>query len=436
MKKRVRVFLACSFHEKDHEVVEKVEKLLSSRKYNFEVRTAKSPQARGISDKITSLIDWADLTVGLFTKRTEAPAGESVSYVVSECSYALGRYKNNPNKGVYGIVEDGVIRAKLGIPTAAGAEYPGFNRKEFLSKGSRKLEEYFADLYGRFTNLPPSANKYFRQREFRKTIEIYRSGCGVFKNTYTIVVHNPEAILERGNRVQHTIWIPNQSESSFPPFEEMVSTRIPERLTRPVFSSIFLRRGKKAADPKPMKVYLGDQDDKSIRFDLEFPLREVKNNDILHFQYLWSMPGIFHPYEELLGEDAYEEVALRTTYGEIGKARLRVRFERETLQGAVSPPIFSKEPFIQYSITQDENGITTGPEEVSAYRQDATWETFESTRRKLGQAMIMRWRPVSKKNLEKHLDASRFSKVLKARTEKRATGPHRVETEQEQESGS
>jgi hypothetical protein len=405
---KVKIFLACSFAPDDQDLVGHMQRLLTSKRFNFEVRTARSPEARGIGDKISELIDWADVTLGLFSRRFRDPdTGDWLPpfYVVSECSYALGRYLGNEAKGVYGLVEEGIKHSNLGLPTAAGAELPSFNRSEI--GGDRLpplLEAYFFDLNHRYGSQRASGPQAFlRQRQVLKTVEVYRSGCGVFKSTVEIFVSNPAQIAEQGNRVQHTIWLP---QGQFPPFAEMTATSIRERTLRPIFSSVFIARGGKRL-PQPMRAHLVNQEDRLITFQLEFPFK-VKNNDVLTYHYLWSMPGAFHRFEEELGsEDAYDQVSLRVPFGKIGTARLRLKFERETVQG-FSPPLFSKEPFVQFSISDTEQGLLLEPTAVSSLYEDATWEVYEWSSESLAHALVMRWRPVSRSTLNEVVEKSRF----------------------------
>src|SRR5574341_1232742 len=113
---RLKVFVSHSFDEGDQAVIEKLLSIIQQRKFNFEVRTARNPEPRRFGSKIEDWVDWADVTFGLFTRKYRDPNTNwwlPPPYVISECSYALGRYRDLESKGVHGVVEEGIRHQDL-----------------------------------------------------------------------------------------------------------------------------------------------------------------------------------------------------------------------------------------------------------------------------------------------------------------------------------
>jgi hypothetical protein len=237
---------------------------------------------------------------------------------------------------------------------------------------------------------------------------VYRDGTGLYKNTVTLSVQDARWFKEHQNGLEHEIWIPN-GITKMPSFEAMGTTPITERHQKPVFSCHFISRNKSQIE-QPMKVHLLRQSDYSIRFRAEFPF-DVKDNDILTYQYLWGTPTAFRVFEEeLRSPNDYDEVAIRASHGSIGAAELRVKFERENIQG-LTPTLFSKEPFVLFSYSRDEQGMLWEPEPVTRIESDSLYITYERFLDNLDEAMIMRWRPISRAHFERDMSAARFLKI-------------------------
>jgi hypothetical protein len=109
---KLRVFVSHSFEDRDREFVDHVLTLLKQRKFHFDVRTARPAEGGPFPDKIEGQIEWADITFGLFTQKFADETGHPLPppYVISECSYALGRYRDVERKAVHGFVEKGKLR--------------------------------------------------------------------------------------------------------------------------------------------------------------------------------------------------------------------------------------------------------------------------------------------------------------------------------------
>lgn len=413
MTPKLRVFLAHSFAESDREFVDRFKAFLQQRRFQLDVRTAESPQPRPFGKKIGDLIDWADVTIGLFSRRYRDPDTERwlpTPYVVSECSYALGRYKEIDGKGVYGFVEKGLRHSDLGLPTAGGEEFPVFKREDFKAGAPpAELGQYVSRLSGSYLKATGTEPKrYYKQKSLRKTVTVYRNGRGYFKNTATFIVQNARLFKSHGNGIEHSLWVPNKP-AQLPDFEVMADTPLTKRLAAPVFSCAFLARGNRRME-QPMTLELLEQNSNTIRFRAIFPF-PVKDNDILTYQYVWGVPNMFRAFEEEMeGDNDYDEVGVRTTHGEIGNVELRVKFEREAVRGR-RPTLFSKEPFVVFSYTPKEDGILSEPESVGKIERNADYEIYERTVNELHGAMLIRWRPVSKATMERELGAAGIPKA-------------------------
>src|SRR5262249_36298444 len=151
-----------SFDPADEALVQKILTLMSNRRFNFEVRTAQEHEAQPFSDKIQGLIDWADVTFGIFTKKFTAESGRVLPppYIISECSFALGRYRDHHRKTVHGIVENPIKHENIGLNVAKGDEYPVFDREDVLNNDTSALEGYFRDLHSRHLERANRRPKY------------------------------------------------------------------------------------------------------------------------------------------------------------------------------------------------------------------------------------------------------------------------------------
>jgi len=407
MPDKLRVFVSHSFEDCDREFVDQVLALLKQRRFHFDVRTALPAEGGPFPEKIEGQIDWADITFGVFTKKFADEAGHAVPppYVISECSYALGRYKDVERKAVHGIVERGINHAHLGLPTGNGAEFPTFTREQVINGETALLEHYLTDLYHRYGGQGQGRPHPYRQRYLKKTVEIYRTGLGVFKNTVTMAVSDADFIRKRGNYFDHSIWLPSDC-AVFPPFQRMLETPISQRLQNPMFYCRFIKLGKVAME-EPLKVESVSQRDRHIAFRVYMPLN-VKSNDLVTYNYAWSMPAVFRSFEEeFSGEEDYDQVALRTNHGAIRDAVFRLKFEREG-QHAYSPGLFSKAPFALYSLRPTEDALAAAdPEEVTRVEPESTWEIYEIRQRDLDGAVSIRWRPGSKGRFERELGTAR-----------------------------
>jgi hypothetical protein len=335
--------------------------------------------------------------------RLDAPCRRR--YVISECSYALGRYKDVEQKAVHGIVEKGIEHAHLGLPTGNGSEFPVFTREQVINGETGFLEHYLTDLYHRYGGQARGRPHPYRQRYLKKTVEIYRSGLGVFKNTVTMVVSDADFIRKRGNYFDHTIGLPSD-RAVFPPFQRMLETPISQRLQSPMFYCRLIKSGKVPMET-PLKVESISQRDGHIAFRVHMPF-EVKSNDLVTYNYAWSMPAVFRSFEEeFCDEDDYDQVALRTNHGTIKDAVFRLKFEREGQHGH-SPVLFSKAPFALYSLRPTEDALAAAdPEGVTRVEPESTWEIYEIRQGNLDGAVSVRWRPGSKARFERELGSVR-----------------------------
>src|SRR5437588_1841026 len=104
---KLKVFVSHSFEKVDARVVKKILEIMRRPRFHLDVRTARDSQSRPFADKIWELIDWADVTFGILTARGQDKAGGTSypsHFVVSECSSALGRYRDSDIKTVVGIL--------------------------------------------------------------------------------------------------------------------------------------------------------------------------------------------------------------------------------------------------------------------------------------------------------------------------------------------
>lgn len=397
MTTKIRVFVSHSFDQLDEALINRFLEVMRRPKFHFEVRSARYSEARPFPDKIEEIIEWADLTFGIFTCKYLDPERGHVPppYVISECSYALGYYAQS-HKKVHGFVEKGVKHTQLGLNTARGNEFPEFEREEILKKEFPKgLDSYLTDIYERYSEERIVARrKPYSQRYVRKTVEVYRNGGGIFKNKVEIGITDSAEIVRQGNAVQHTLWLHNK-EMLFPPFAEMLGSAVRDRRHKPFFMAMFLQRAQTTME-EPMKAELIKQTDHEISFWLKFPFK-VKDSDILRYQYVWGLPSCFYAYDEELNEKGliYQEIGLRCHHGQIKTAELRAKFERETRYGA-SPGIFDKEPYVVFSPASSGDGHETDAEPIRKTEKDSIFEIYEQPAKNITGSMAIRWRPISK----------------------------------------
>jgi hypothetical protein len=410
---KLKVFVSHSFDKADAEIVAKILDIMRRPRFHLEVRTAQPSEARPFSDKIWDLIDWADVTFGILTQRSQdGESGNSYPshFVVSECSTALGRYRDNEKKAVVGIVEQPIEHKTLGLNAAKGEEFPHFSRSNVLADAQTEvtvIEQYLHDLYERHGARLGQIPVYpYKQRNVRKTVEIYRSGLGILKNKNTIVINNAREFIQRGNRIEHRIWLQNRN-AGFPDFQDMLKTSITQRHVKPFFVAMF--SGTKREPERPMKAMLMDQGPQMLRIGLEFPF-PVKDSDILEYQYSWGMPGAFYGFEDDQPEGLqYQSVSVRSLHGKIDTAELEIKFERETVS-LTNPQIFSKEPFAVFAASPDGDGATSEPIKIVQVTRDPIFEVYEHSTKDLTGTMIIKWRPASRAYIQSELDASASSR--------------------------
>jgi hypothetical protein len=220
-----------------------------------------------------------------------------------------------------------------------------------------------------------------------------------------MAVSDADSLRKRGNYFDHSIWLPSD-RAVFPPFQTMLETPISERLQKPMFYCRFIKLGKVPSE-KPLRLESVSQRDRHIGFRVYMPF-EVKSNDLVTYNYAWSMPAVFRSFEEeFSGEEDYDQVALRTNHGEIRDAVFRLKFEREG-QHAYSPDLFSKAPFALYSLIPTEDALAAAePEAVTRVEPESTWEIYEIRQSRLDGAVSIRWRPGSKARFERELGTAR-----------------------------
>jgi hypothetical protein len=406
MPERVRVFLSHSFHEEDRQFVDWFKAFLKKPRFHFDIQTAEYWKPKQFGRKIEEMVEWADITLGLFTRRSQDTATGTwlpPPYVISECSYALGRNRDLEFKGVHGFVEAGIEHKSLGLATARGEEFPSFDRKDWMTGNTAKLEGFMAELLARYAKssikkpVPP-----YRQKYLKKTGEIYRNGTVVVKNTTTIAINDAAALQRQNNGIEHRIWLPN-NRCVFPPFEDMAGQPLTNRLTIPVFYWHLIRRNERRLDTNLTLAGI-TQTDREIAFVLVFPFN-LKNHDELTYQYIWSMPRLFAPYEDDLRPDEYCELAMRTNHGKIGTAVFRLKFEREGRLGH-AVPLFSKDPFVLYTMSSTEESLAGESTPLHRTEDESYWEIFEERQQDLNGAIILRWRPSSQAAVQHALDSA------------------------------
>jgi hypothetical protein len=405
MQPKLKVFVSHSFDANDSDDIAQILAFLRAPKFHFEVVTARSPEAEQIGSKVERFVGWADVTFGIFTKRYRDDASEVYvppPYVLTECAYAKGQYAGNPFKGVHGLVESGVKHSDLALLAVSGEEFPLFRREQFRRGETRAIEQFLMTLHKRYGQSGLAAPKRpYKQREVRKTVEILRNGTAVFKHTVTIAIHHPESIIKRG--VLHQLWAP-MGAPDLPALEEMARVPLVKRHEQATFSCACIRKNEETVNI-PMEIKSLRREASWIQFRLAFPF-QTKSNDVLCYQYLWSLPRAFPTCEEDLKTQDYNEVSLRTPHGPITEAIVKLKFEREVVHGA-APELFSKKPFLTYSLTHVEDGFAADePTPVPLVEYDATWEIYQASIPNLQNAVTLKWRPSSRATIRNAIRAA------------------------------
>jgi hypothetical protein len=402
---KLKVFVSHSFDPDDDQLMDALLSLMSQPRFNLEILTARHAQARPMGQKIFELIASSDITIGIFTRKySVVHSSEKLwiapQYVVSECSYAQGLYRQDPMKGVHGFRERGVSPDRIGISTADGSEFPEFDRAAIIDgTGLKPLAVYIKDLTARYGERRRAAVETFSysQRNVRKTVEVHRTGYGIFKNKVIITINNKELLEKNGNKIPHQVSLPDRL-TKFPPLQQMLRGSVKDRATRPVLYCTLLKVAGRSEE-RPLAIVLDSQSSHLIRFYVVLP-DKLKTHDVVEYQFVWSMPNVFCTFEDELKRTRrkYEEVRLTSRYGIIDEALLRVKFERETSH-LCNPSIFGQRPFVTYAASADEESPTGEANPVTATEKDSVWEIFEQSTRRLSGAVIMKWCPVSKRHL-------------------------------------
>ena len=399
MARRLRVFVSCSFDASDKELIQCFLSVLRQNRFHAEVRTAERHEARSIADKIKEGIRWADVTIGIFTRKFQI-VDESGNasyvpppYVMSECSFAFGLYDGS-SRTVHGFVEDGIDYKRIGLNVAEGQEFPTFNRADVLKGNVKRIGAYVQDIRKRHLESAQNSHYPYIQQFVHKTVYVYRDGSALFKNTVKIFIRDASRVSDG---IPHSIWLPQNSEASFPSFYSMCGGYVSHHVAKPVFFAVLLKVGGKEKE-LPITMSETHRSEKEIRFLLKFPLK-LKDHDTLEYQYVWGIPRVFPPFEEDMKShgDAYQEIALRAHYGEIRDAVLKVRFERNNTYGVI-PEIFSKRPYVLFTpSSRDGDDSLVEAVDPGSLSRDAAFETYEHSCEDLSGGMAMRWGPISRR---------------------------------------
>jgi hypothetical protein len=409
VKKKLKVFVSHSFDRKDKTVVSKFLDLLKQPVYNFEVRTAEPHESRPFPDKIRDYIRWADVTLGIFTRKHQITGSDGrksyvpPSFVVSECSYASGVY-DGTHRTVHGFVEDGIDYDHIGLNVSSGEEFPRFNRAEVGVGKLTKIKGFLRDMNRRHFDQSQASRYPYIQLSVRKTVHVYRDGSGLVKNTVQAYVRDAHKVETAGG-IPHEIWLPSR-DIKIPALAQMSKEPVSHRFAKPFFFAVLLSVGGKSQE-QPLEVTEIVNSGTEMRFVLKFPM-SLKDHDHLEYQYVWGMPGMFDTAEEQLKarEIKCQEVSLRSNYGEVRQAVLRVRFERANIQGLM-PEIFSKTPYMQFTPSTREDSAPYEDAVVPiSISRDAVFLTFEHSYDRLLGSMTMRWVPISQRRLTSYIPSA------------------------------
>lgn len=405
----LNVFVAHSMDKRDEKLIEALLQHLNQHKFHFHVSSGSTSQGRPIGEKVADLIDGCDVILGIFTREyVDSESAETLplpsTYIVSECSYALGLSKHIPHKHVHGIRERGIPVDRLGLISANGHEMPEFDRSAAVAgKDFKNIDAYLKDIYERHFEIKNrSLRPYYTQRNVRKTVEVYRSGLGVFKHKVTIAINDVNELAAHGFTIPHQLSLPTKL-AKFPRLEEMLKFPLKERARVPVFNCFLLSRANRDVED-PLHVEAIEETDHLIRFAIHLP-RDLKNNDTVGYQFVWSMPNAFYVHEEEMTRDKVigdQEISLSSRYGKIPQATLRVKFERETIHGSRHQPLFSKSPYLLSAFSAAESAPTvSGPDEIRDRGKDSIFEIYEKTEKNVEGSLIIKWRPVSCSHIQK-----------------------------------
>lgn len=404
---RIRVFLASSWDKtspapglpSDWEITQKVLKLMKKLAF-FDVINQHNHQPRRVADKVSEGIDDADVVVCVFTKRlhvvgppeTYAPS----PYVLTEAGYALGRYRNyEGTKRVVGFFEEGIDFSALGLYRDEGIDLEPFTRDKFDAAIPR-FKEYLSQLpvvlrTGGLAGQQPLYRPAYRQLHVKKTVRMHRSGVGITRMRCQVLILDAHRLRERGG-IPHRIWT---IRSKFPPLEQMLDVQIRHRQAEAVFTAVIVSCNYRRLNVPP-EVIQRSRTDTSIEFFLVPPEGlNIRDDDIIEYQYAWSLPGSFATVEEELGAVAFDEASLTTSHGPIRQAELVLEFEREA-RGVRRVSPFSKEPYLLISNQAGTGGSISEPLPFPHVDENIWYLTYAWSMREFYGTIISRWRPVSR----------------------------------------
>lgn len=403
---KIRAFLASSWDKapppsggpSDLEITQRILKLMKKLAF-FEVINQQDHQPRKVADKVSDGIDDADVVICVFTKRLHVlgppEAYVPSPYVLTEAGYALGRYRNYEGmKRVVGFYEEGIDFAALGLYRDEGIDLEPFTRDK-LDEAMPRFKEYLSQLpqvlrTGTGTGQMSLLRPPYRQLHVKKSVRMYRSGAGITRLRCQALVLDAQSLRSKGG-IPHRIWTPR---SSFPTLDTMLDGHVRNRLTEPVFTAVIVSCNHRRLNLPPTVVQNAHHGN-SIEFFLIPPESlHVRDNDIIEYQYAWSLPGAFAPVEEKMGPLPFDEAALTSTHGTIRHAELVVEFEREA-RGVNRASPFSKEPFLLVSNKVGLDGPFSEPLPFPHVDENIWYLTYGWSAREFHGTIKACWRPVS-----------------------------------------
>ena len=345
----------------DAEVTAWFQKLLVKR---WRVISGKGPEARSISAKVVDAVNESKALVALFTRRHEivSPPGGFITspWLISECALALGMFRYHNNHIIAGFREKGIDPKSLGILSSKDMEFPEFDR-DHLDRDRSRFNKYLDDLESRI-RLGPTGQAIidpdiYIQARVHKIYLIYRNGFGTVHNIVDIAIRDAARFMDELHcSVPHRIWT---HFGNLPALDEMLAVPVHMRKNKAFFHGI-LESHQSENIRSRLQINESSRRGNSVRLSIQLrdkagqPLR-VKVNDTIRYQYAWGLPNMFPVNEEQLPEVVGDRVdsksyclaELDANYGEIYRAKLELRFEREA-HDSHDRHLFSKSPFVRF----------------------------------------------------------------------------------------
>jgi hypothetical protein len=292
MEVKPKLFVSCSFAEKDKEVVKFFSDL--AKKSGFQTITARRPEAKVIPAKIHEKLSQCDAIVGIFTTHNKIQDKDEWT-VPPSVIYEMGLARQS-GKHILGFIEDGVPRDELGIINLEAYEIPPFDRDN-LGLKRKDYEEYFKSLIAD----KPEIKSNYRFKHYTRDLTIYKNGYGISRARCNVAVLSP-----RFKQVNHWFDMGASAKvnSSLPAFSELKKNDVAARWEeKPFFTFVSLDSVLSGVNESNTRVEADKKDHPAkLSFAIKFD-REFNRGNGIDYEWAIGAPGLFAVKKSELRKD-------------------------------------------------------------------------------------------------------------------------------------